>query len=326
MTSLAVISNPRSQRNRRGALPALRAILADHPDVRHDEIQDFDDLGALIVNLIRSGVEVIAVNGGDGTVQAVLTELGRRDLNGHVPKLAVLAGGMTNVIAKDVGFDGSPEKALRRLLAGLNGRGGEGLGDVTRPLIGLSLSPSEPTTYGMFFGAAGFYEAVRLANDRVRSKGIAGNLASASTLVLSITRLLLGRSDQRDPLCRGEPVALEVDGEKEKAQQSLVLLATTLDRLMLGLMPFWDGDGEGIRFTNVACPPKRLARALLPVLRGRPKTWMRAAGYRSGAARDLSIEIDSPVVLDGEIFHPHPGVPVRLSGERLQTFVRSQPS
>ena len=324
-TPLAVISNPRSQRNRRGALLALRAILADHPDVRHDEIGDFDDLGALIVSLIQSGVEVIAVNGGDGTVQAVLTELGRRDLKGPAPKLAVLAGGMTNVIAKDVGFDGSPEKAIRRLLAGLSGDGGgQRLGDVTRPLIGLTLGPSDPPVYGMFFGAAGFYEAVRLANDRVRSKGIAGNLASASTLILAITRLLLGRSGKGDPLSEGAPLTLAVNGEMEEQQQSLILIATTLERLMLGLMPFWNSDGQAIRYTHVACPPQRLARALLPVLRGRPKTWMRKAGYRSGAADDISIEIESPVVLDGEIFRPHPGVPIRLSGNRVQTFVQSR--
>ena len=325
MTRLAVISNPRSQRNRRGALPALRAILADHPEVRHDEILDFDDLGALVVSLIRSKVEIIAVNGGDGTVQAVLTELARRDQKSGSPKLAVLAGGMTNVIAKDVGFDESPEKALKRLLARLNGASDRsGLGDVTRPLIGLSLSPSDLPIYGMFFGAAGFYEAVRLANDRVRSKGVAGNMASASTLILAVTRLLLGRSDERDPLCRGAPIALEVDGETEGEQQSLILIATTLDRLMLGLMPFWNSNGDAIRYTNVACPPKRLASALLPVLRGRPKPWMRKAGYRSGGAKDLSIEIESPVVLDGEIFYPHPGVPIRLSGERRQTFIRGK--
>ena len=324
MTSLAVISNPRSQRNRRGALKDLRTVLTGYPQIRHEEIQDFNDLGPLIVNLIRNKVEIIAVNGGDGTVQAVLTELGRRDLNGKAPKLAVIGGGMTNVIAKDVGFDSSPPKAISRLIAGLEGVGGQGqcLKDVTRPLIALSLRPSDPPLYGMFFGAAGFYQAVRLANERVRKKGIAGNIASASTLMLAITRLLLGRAGQDDPFCRGERLSLIVDGARGVDENSLILIATTLERLMLGLMPFWDGDRTAIRFTHVAYPPKRLARALLPVLRGRPKRWMREAGYRSGAAHELAIEIESPVVLDGEIFHPHAGVPIRLTGDRHQTFVR----
>ncbi|MEM8948761.1 MAG: diacylglycerol kinase family protein [Pseudomonadota bacterium] len=327
MARLAVISNPRSQRNRQGALDGLKAVLAKHPNVRHEELWDFDDLGALIVNLIRSKVEVIAVNGGDGTVQAVLTELARRSDNGHAPKLAVLSGGMTNVIAKDVGVDDQPAKALARLIKAMDAP--VGAQEVTRPLIGLVLDPEKPPVYGMFFGAAGFYQAVKLANDKVRKRGVAGSMASASTLMLSLFRLLFGRSGSNDPLYRGEPMALGIDGDRRPETPYLLLIATTLDRLILGLMPFWGQDdshvisnGHAIRYTSIDFPPKRLARALLPVLRGRPARWMEGEGYRSGAASDMTIDIDSPVVLDGEIFHPAPGVPLRLTGDRTQTFLQ----
>ena len=64
-----------------------------------------------------------------------------------------------------------------------------------------------------------------------------------------------------------------------------------------------------------------MARALLPVLRGRPKAWMEEGGYDSGAAGAITLDIKSPVVLDGEIFQPEPGLPVRLTGDRTQTFI-----
>lgn len=320
MTRLAVISNPKSQRNRRGALDAVKRVSAGHRDIRHEELWDFDDLGPLIVNLIRNDIEVIAVNGGDGTVQAVLTELGRRDLNGKAPKLAILPGGMTNVIAKDVGLDGSPAKGLSRLIGGKVGQ------EVTRPLIGLSLRFDEPPVYGMFFGAAGFYQAVKLANDKVRARGVAGNFASASTLALSLYRLLFGRSNADDPLYRGEPMAIGLNGDQRHEKPYLLLIATTLNRLILGLSPFWGGeravrDDHTIHYTSVDFPPKRLARALLPVLRGKPKSWMENEGYRSGTARDITLDIKSPVVLDGEIFEPEPGLPIRLTSDRTQCFI-----
>jgi len=326
MASLVVISNPRSQRNRQGALDAVKGVLAGHADVRHEELWAFSELGGMIERAIAEGIETIAVNGGDGTVQAVLTELGRRNLNGGAPKLAVLEGGMTNVIAKDVGFVGSPVKGLSRLIAG------NATQEVTRPLIGLALRPDEPPVYGMFFGAAGFYQAVKLANDKVRKRGVAGSMASASTLALSLCRLLFGRSNADDPLYRGEPMAIGLDGDRGTETPYLLLIATTLDRLILGLSPFWGGGatcvssrasgGRTIRYTSIDFPPKRLARALVPVLRGRPARWMEDEGYRSGSVSDMVIDIKSPVVLDGEIFHPDPTQPIRLTGDRKQTFLQ----
>ncbi len=319
MQRLAVISNPRSQRNRRGALDAVKDALACHPDVLHEELHDFALLGSMVERLVQGGTEVIAVNGGDGTVQAVLTELCRRFDNGKTPTLAVLQGGMTNVIAKDVGLGGKPAKALARLIAGMSAPGR--VREVTRPLIGLALVPDEPPVFGMFFGAAGFHQAVKLANDKVRTRGVAGSMASASTLALSLFRLLFGRSGSDDPLYRGEPMAIGVDGKRGEETPHLLLIATTLDKLILGLRPFWGNVDHAIRYTSIDFPPKRLARALLPVLRGRPSPWMEGEGYRSGSAKDIVIDIKSPVVLDGEIFHPAPGVPVRLTGDRSQTFL-----
>ena len=326
MARLAVISNPRSQRNRQGALAALKAVLSEHPDVPHGEILDFAELGSMVERLVQGGAEVIAVNGGDGTVQAVLTELARRPEAGSLPKLAVLSGGMTNVIAKDVGLEGNPAKALSRLIANMSAPGR--VREVTRSLIGLALHPEQPPVYGMFFGAAGFHQAVKLANDKVRTRGVAGSLASASTLTLSLFRLLFGRSgaDGRsgsdDPLYRGEPMAIDVDGKECPETPYLILIATTLDKLILGLRPFWDdGNDRVIRYTSITFPPKRLARALLPVLRGRPASWMEDEGYRSGSASTITIDIKSPVVLDGEIFHPEPAALVCLTGDRSQTFI-----
>jgi hypothetical protein len=319
MARLAVVSNPKSQRNRRGALAEVRGLLAGRPDVRHEEIRDFAELDSLLDDLLRDGVETVAVNGGDGAVQAVLTSLGRRAPDGDGPKLAVLEGGMTNVIAKDVGVVGAPAKALARLIKALET---DQSIEATRPLIGLSLSPRERPIYGMFFGAAGFYQAVKLANERVRKSGVAGNLASASTVALSLARLLLGRPGRDDPFYRGEPMAIALDGAEQPEAPYLILIATTLDRLILGLKPFWNGGDRGIRYTSVAFPPKRLGCALLPALRGRPKRWMIEDGYQSGAAKDIAIAIKSPVVLDGEIYHPDPSIPIRLAGDRSQTFIR----
>lgn len=325
MTKVGVISNANSQYNRRDRLSSVNTVLADHPDIRHEVISDFAALDEMVDRLLAEDVGVIAVNGGDGTVQAVLTALAHRCPDGHQPKLAILQGGMTNVIAKDVGFGGSPARGLSRLLRGMrNGNGGAGDSRETlaRPLIGLATGPNKKKIYGMFFGAAGFYQAVLMAQVNVRPKGFAGNLASASSLMMILGRLLLDRAGEDDPLYRGETMAFDLDGISIEEAPYLLLIATTLDRLMLGLMPFWGQAEKSIRYTSITFPPKRLARALLPVLRGRPHRWMVEKGYQSGTVADMVIDIKSPVVLDGEIFHPEPNCPIRLTGDRQATFIR----
>ena len=324
---LGLISNPKSQYNRQDKLASINALVADHPEVSHGILDDFAALDEMVDCLIRDDVRVIAVNGGDGTVQAVLTALARRGADDQAPQLAILQGGMTNVIAKDVGLAGKPAKALSRLLHAL-GEGGDGgkvgqsaLKGHERPLIGLATEPGKPPVHGMFFGAVGFYRAVLLAHDRVRPKGVAGNLASASSLAMVLARLLFGRPGADDPLYRGEALALHLDGRRGAEKPYLLLMATTLHRLMLGLMPFWGASGASIRYTSIDFPPKSLFRALLPVLRGKPRPWMTEKGYRSGAVADMTIDIESPVVLDGEIFHPRPGHPIRLTGDRRAHFL-----
>jgi hypothetical protein len=66
----------------------------------------------------------------------------------------------------------------------------------------------------------------------------------------------------------------------------------------------------------------RLARALLPVLRGRPRPWMSARGYLSRGADAITIATREPLVIDGEFVQPEPDVPVLLRSDREAVFVR----
>ena len=87
-------------------------------------------------------------------------------------------------------------------------------------------------------------------------------------------------------------------------------------------MPFW-GNGTGhIRYTSVAFPPPKLGRALVPVLRGRPRHWMAESGYHSRRTSDVAIATSMPVVLDGEIFHPTAEAPIVLRSDREALFAR----
>ena len=61
--------------------------------------------------------KVLVINGGDGTVQAALTEIYNGGHFGDAPPpVAVLPSGKTNLIALDLGARGDPIEALERLI------------------------------------------------------------------------------------------------------------------------------------------------------------------------------------------------------------------
>src|SRR5579859_6967976 len=71
---IALISNPKSTGNI-AQLPKIREFCADHPDVFHYEVEEAGQIGEAMISIARVNPAILAINGGDGTVQAALTEL-----------------------------------------------------------------------------------------------------------------------------------------------------------------------------------------------------------------------------------------------------------
>jgi len=319
MARIGLISNLHSHQNRRG-FARIRDAAARHPEIAHVEIGRIEAVGEALRAFVREGIGVVAVNGGDGTVQATLTAL-IDDLPSQArPRLAILPGGMTNLIANDVGLKGRRECALSRLVAAVGG-GEEGT-EIVRPLISLRLAPGEVPVHGLFFGAAAFHRVILFARQKVHPIGLDRVTALAATLALVGARALFGRTEA-DGLFQGAPLALAIDGREDPPVKTYFLvLATTLSRLALGLSPFW-GEGPGrCRYLAIESPPRRFRSALLPILRGRPRRWMTADGYASGRTDEITLRMTSPIVFDGQIFTPRADQPVTLRVEHQAVFLR----
>ena len=105
---IALLSNPKSTGNL-AQLPRMRAFCAEHPDIFHYEVEHANQVGEALRTIARVHPKVLVINGGDGTVQAALTELYNNDYFGdQPPPVAVLPSGKTNLIALDLGAHGIP--------------------------------------------------------------------------------------------------------------------------------------------------------------------------------------------------------------------------
>src|SRR5438445_6649957 len=73
---VALLSNPEGAASI-AELPRIRAFCAKHPHVFHYEVEDAGQVGEAMRSIARVQPALLAINGGQPTVEAALTELAR---------------------------------------------------------------------------------------------------------------------------------------------------------------------------------------------------------------------------------------------------------
>ncbi len=318
MIRIGVISNARSKRNK-VSMRDFYALLARHPQVLHRSFQEISELSDCLRYMAENNVSHLVISGGDGTVQAAVSQL----INGspfvRQPKLSLLSAGMTNVIARDVGLRDLPAIGLRQLVERVEaGEAGE---LIERSVLSLDLGDDGPAIHGFLMGAIAFYQGTLRGRRDIHKLGAQQGLAAKLSIAWSVIRVLWQGPNAKSGF-GGERVVLAVDDEAALEQNLFIILGTTLESLLPGVMPFW-GEGRGaIKLTTIDHPPKKFARAVLPILRGRPTPWMSEAGYRGRRADRIYIEMKTPIVMDGEIFETDGGQAVGISAGPKVRFHR----
>ena len=100
--------NSTSGRAKKGKeLKNLLAAAAKLPDLEVRTIHKGQNLGEIINNLLKQGVKVVGVAGGDGTINAVASAL----VKTGVP-LVVIPFGTLNHFARDIGVPSNLDEAL----------------------------------------------------------------------------------------------------------------------------------------------------------------------------------------------------------------------
>lgn len=123
MGVLAVVVNPRALRHRRDRGTTLRLARMVGGDGVVEETQTLEHLERVARSLRRSGVDHVAVSGGDGTIGTTLSAL-RRAWDGQpLPRITPLRGGTMNTISNGLGMPSQPpERLLAALLQARAGR------------------------------------------------------------------------------------------------------------------------------------------------------------------------------------------------------------
>jgi diacylglycerol kinase family enzyme len=317
---IALISNPRSTGNL-AQLPRIRAFCAEHPDIFHYEVESADQIGEAMRITALVEPTVLAINGGDGTVQAVLTELHNGGHFGNeAPPVAVLPSGKTNLIALDLGAQGDPVKALEKLLA--IARGDLSPYVVARELIALRHGGDDDRpVIGMFLGGAGLADTMLYCRDKIYPLGLPNGFAHVLTAIAFLMKVFLGmKADFLPPDPEPLQVSVHEKGNMFTGRFSL-LAVTTLEKLLI-TNPFRGQSNGSLKLLAIEQRPSSMIGAIVAHLAGKlGRSYVRGVHFEE--ADGITIESESSsVILDGETFSAERGRPIHLRPAQPLSFVR----
>ncbi len=321
MANVALLSNPNSTGNR-SILPEVRSFCVKNSDVFHYEVDDVDQIAKALQTIARVKPKVLVINGGDGTVQAALTELHQGGHFGDTPPpVAVLPNGKTNLIALDLGAEGSPLKALERIVEMAKHDLHEHL--VDRELIALSEGEEGgKVVLGMFLGGAGLSEFILYCRHKIYPLGLPNVASHVLTVFAALASVLFGLRAKFLP-DRPSPIKISLIREGQYSGTFAVLIVTTLEKLLLMRRFARSKQSRGrLQFMVIEQQTGAIIRFLFSVLFGRlGKNTQKGIHLEQGDMIRIEGQ-NSNVLMDGELFQAQDGHPIILKSTKPVSFLK----
>lgn len=274
------IVNPLSERvSRKGSV--LEQLTSDDSPIVH--LNTFDGLPEAVSRAAEDNIEHVIIEGGDGTVQGVISEFLRQEERFvNFPKFSIIPSGMTNQVSKNIGLTSAKK---RRVIARLSS---SQLKATTLPLLILS-GGNEPEQSGFLFSTGAIPQITNYTKSQLHGKGIGGSLA----VIGGVIKAIRGNDDTLM-----QSSAIDIKDIYQGDHLGTVL--TTLPSLLLGLDPFWGKGDVPLRFTWATAEYKKLGRNIVSLWLGRKSKDRSHDGLFSKNCDQLDFNYSGPVVLDGE--------------------------
>ena len=292
------LTNPRSYQNRkRGIQAMLKREFAQLP-LQRFEVHNRNDMRQALQQLKRDGAGLVVADGGDGTVQGVITEVWHAFAGSDMPMLAVIPGGRTNVISRDLNGAGDPRRMLRTIIQRYCDKHQHHL--TRRRLIRIKMT-DVPEQLAFLVSGGGLAGGIESCWDLQKRMHCLGPLRSLSTPLWIGKRLLTTLPGR--PLLDGRRVSLCIDGEDIDGDHHQAVMVTMNKTMPLGIRPFW-GDssnaGDNMLISVVAGQARGLWWRVVPILKGWNRWLPERAGYLSRASRKIEMLTENSIHIDGE--------------------------
>jgi diacylglycerol kinase (ATP) len=314
MPGIGIITNPHSRRNRRYTerMRRLGYMLGQHDS--YELTNRIEDVAAVAERFKDNGVEILALNGGDGTNHVTLTTFIKVYGQTPLPKIALLRGGTMNTVSNGVGISGTPP----RLLANLVEKYYTGQPFETTKRDILKVRDENGEHYGFIFGnglVANFLE-------EYYATGNPTPLTAGVLLGKALATMPLG-GDMIERLFRPFTAQVELDEERWDERDYSSVLASTVEQIGLGFRPFIRcQEREGaFHLLAVTGNPVGVAMSLPRIRLGLPVS---EQTIRSAVSSKAVFRSREPIsyTIDGDMHSARDGEVVLETGPRLEIIIK----
>jgi diacylglycerol kinase (ATP) len=312
VTRSAVIINPRSGRGRGKGL-ALAAQMQGDTSTEVTILEKFEQLLPALQHIADNRIERLFISSGDGTIHAIQTWLAENLAEAKLPQLCLLPHGTTNMTAADLGFGNTSIAHQASFI-----RGGTAREIRSRHTVRVANPKNRGPLHGMFFGTGAIPEATRYCQIAFNDRGVGGNWATFATLAKAVAKTILTKPDANDVhrFDRPHKIELAINGNAVCNGPQLLMLATTLNKLILNSKPFWGGATAPLRTTVIPYPVPNPLRWALPALFG-SENRKAPPGATSTACTKCDVSSDTEFVIDGEFYDTPENEPLRIDAGPL---------
>ncbi|MBL8643633.1 MAG: hypothetical protein JNK21_06855 [Rhodospirillaceae bacterium] len=318
---LAVISNGGSTENKKHVGWA-EGILAGEPDVHVFHAHGPAEIAAAIQKAAGLKAEIIAVNGGDGTVDMVFAALLNDKPFAAPPMLALLPAGKTNMTA--AAWCGAKNKftGLQHLL---HARRKQTLRATPRHILTVDRNDGAAPLRGAFLGAADVVDGILFCRKHIYPLNLPNALSHAMAVCVLVWRSLFTRADATVIEARWTDSTGHEGGEAPSGETGrfFFLGAMTLGRLILGLEPVAAAGSGGVHYLSLTSGVRAVLAAIPRLVTKRvPQGYKRTVRR----AEKLTLAFDGAYTLDGELYDAKKEQPLTITAHDMLSFIDLRPS
>jgi diacylglycerol kinase family enzyme len=291
MPGIGIIINPYARAHKRRPMRAQRLgfIVGDKGSCH--ETKDLLDVERLAQEFKESGVEILGLSGGDGTIHKTLTTFIKVYGSTPLPKIALLRGGTMNLLANTLNIYGTPEKLLSNLILKYH----EGIPSEEIGLNMLHINDS----YGFVFGMG-------IAGRFIEKYNELKNGDPTPWCALRLLLRLMASSIFHTKFCfemnERFDAKITIDGRPAPFKNYTFIIAGKVEGVGLNFRPLYRAreTAENFHMVAISASPMGTIRVFPRALLGKPP---RSENVFETVGSKMIIELDKPqsYMIDGDM-------------------------